>query len=337
MRRHGRSTSTSARRSSACGARSSRASASAARSSCMPGVSPPIRSFAARACRSRPTCATCGSTPRPRRQVYRIVQEALTNVRKHAAAQPGPGVDGDRRRLAGGSGSRTTAAAWQRADAPADVPHYGLRSMRERAAAIGATLELRDGPGGGDRRDARPAPRRARAHPPRADRLPDAEPAAVAAHRPRLTGAHPARGRPRPVPRRRRVAARAGVTRWSARPPTGRRPSRWPRARARTSCSWTWRCRAAASRRPARSRRSGPAVAIVMLTASEDDGRPVRGDQGRGPRLPAQEPRRGGAPRDARGRRARRGRDHAGHRGPHHRGVRPSGARADARRRPGHA
>ena len=28
-------------------------------------------------------------------------------------------------------------------DAPAGVPHYGLRSMRERAAAIGAELESR--------------------------------------------------------------------------------------------------------------------------------------------------------------------------------------------------
>ena len=43
------------------------ASASAERSSCMPGGSPPIR-VSPSTCRSRPTCATCGSTTRPRRR-----------------------------------------------------------------------------------------------------------------------------------------------------------------------------------------------------------------------------------------------------------------------------
>ena len=34
-------------------------------------------------------------------------------------------------------------------NASADVPHYGLRSMHERAAAIGARLEVGEGPRGG--------------------------------------------------------------------------------------------------------------------------------------------------------------------------------------------
>jgi signal transduction histidine kinase len=81
-------------------------------------------------------------------QVYRIVQEAFTNVRKHAAAR--------RVRL-----SMAVAGGWLAmtidddgrglaAEAPAtDVPHYGLRTMHERAAAIGGTLEVRDGWRGG--------------------------------------------------------------------------------------------------------------------------------------------------------------------------------------------
>jgi signal transduction histidine kinase len=83
-------------------------------------------------------------------QLYRIVQEALTNVRKHAAADRARlsmEVDGGRLQLRiedDGRGLHADAA-------PADVPHYGLRSMRERAAEIGATLEVADQPEGGVR------------------------------------------------------------------------------------------------------------------------------------------------------------------------------------------
>jgi len=81
-------------------------------------------------------------------QVYRIVQEALTNIRKHAGARRVRlsmaladgrltlGIEDDGRGLA-------------RATPPADVPRYGLRSMRERAEAIGATLHVGDGSRGG--------------------------------------------------------------------------------------------------------------------------------------------------------------------------------------------
>ena len=77
---------------------------------------------------------------------YRIVQEAFTNIRKHAAAgrvrvtmQVHDGlldlaVEDD------GRGLPAAAAAGA-------VPHYGLRAMRERAAAIGATLDVRAAPG----------------------------------------------------------------------------------------------------------------------------------------------------------------------------------------------
>ncbi len=81
-------------------------------------------------------------------QVYRIVQEAFTNVRKHAAARRvrlsmavadgrlAMTIDDDGRGLA--------------AEAPStDVPHYGLRTMHERAAEIGGTLVIRDGWRGG--------------------------------------------------------------------------------------------------------------------------------------------------------------------------------------------
>jgi signal transduction histidine kinase len=111
-------------------------------------------------------------------QVYRIVQEAMTNVRKHAAAQHVQvsmamadssltiRIEDDGCGLAGG-------------DAPADVPHYGLRSMRERAAAIGARLEVRDGASGGAvvTLDLPVAGHERPADP---DRAPDAIPAAAA-------------------------------------------------------------------------------------------------------------------------------------------------------------
>jgi signal transduction histidine kinase len=81
-------------------------------------------------------------------QVYRIVQEALTNVRKHASArrvrmsmvvvgdQLHVRIDDDGRGF--GPGATT-----------GDVARYGLRSMHERAAAIGATLDVRPGWRGG--------------------------------------------------------------------------------------------------------------------------------------------------------------------------------------------
>jgi nitrate/nitrite-specific signal transduction histidine kinase len=78
-------------------------------------------------------------------QVFRIVQEALTNVRKHASArrvvvslnlEEGTlvvQVEDDGKGMAA-SGSP-----------PPDWPHYGLHTMQERAATIGAELRFDDG------------------------------------------------------------------------------------------------------------------------------------------------------------------------------------------------
>jgi signal transduction histidine kinase len=79
--------------------------------------------------------------------VYRIVQEALTNVRKHAGARRvrvEMHLRGEHLVLRVEDDGRGLPAV-----APAGaVPHYGLRAMRERAAAIGGRLEVADGIGG---------------------------------------------------------------------------------------------------------------------------------------------------------------------------------------------
>ncbi len=79
--------------------------------------------------------------------VFRIVQEALTNVRKHASAR--------RVRLAVEveAGVLTVSVADDGPGFPAagavDKPGYGLRAMRERAARVGATLTTSNRPEGG--------------------------------------------------------------------------------------------------------------------------------------------------------------------------------------------
>ena len=81
-------------------------------------------------------------------QAFRIVAEALTNVRKHAGARR---VAVDLR--AGGDRLTVTIRDDGRgftAGGPGDGrAHYGLRSMSERAADIGGTLGLENDPGGG--------------------------------------------------------------------------------------------------------------------------------------------------------------------------------------------
>jgi signal transduction histidine kinase len=80
--------------------------------------------------------------------LYRIVQEALTNVRKHASAR--------RVRLATNlaDGTLTVTVADDGRGLPAsgaigDKPGYGLRAMRERASRIGATLQAENQASGG--------------------------------------------------------------------------------------------------------------------------------------------------------------------------------------------
>ena len=88
--------------------------------------------------------------PAAEAQVFRIVQECLTNVRKHAAAarvvlrleRDADGlvvqlVDDGR-----GFGAPTAGSS-------GDWPHYGMAAMRERAAEIGARISWTNGPAGG--------------------------------------------------------------------------------------------------------------------------------------------------------------------------------------------
>lgn len=85
-------------------------------------------------------------------QLFRIVQEALTNVRKHAAAsrawvhlQNG----GRQLRLTVGDDGHGFSADPLTGNASHHRPHFGLSSMRERAEAIGAQLTIESPPDGG--------------------------------------------------------------------------------------------------------------------------------------------------------------------------------------------
>ena len=76
---------------------------------------------------------------------YRIVQEALTNVRRHA---PGAAVDVELHYTGGALAVRI------RDNGPGPPPAgpvggHGLAGMRERAAAVGGELRTTEAPGGG--------------------------------------------------------------------------------------------------------------------------------------------------------------------------------------------
>jgi signal transduction histidine kinase len=77
---------------------------------------------------------------------YRIVQEALTNVVRHAAAR------NCRVRLAADAGALTVEVTDDGTGIPGSAtPGVGLSSMRERAAETGGSCELTAGPDGGTR------------------------------------------------------------------------------------------------------------------------------------------------------------------------------------------
>lgn len=84
-------------------------------------------------------------------QVLRIVQEALTNVRKHSRAESiwvDLAVDDQTLTVTikdNGVGFTVTPDGL----AAAKPGHYGLRTMRERASGIGGTLDIRSEPGAG--------------------------------------------------------------------------------------------------------------------------------------------------------------------------------------------
>ncbi len=89
--------------------------------------------------------------PEAQAQVFRVVQEALTNVRKHASAARAVVsldiVDGALEVEVADDGRGFDPAA----PPPVDWPHYGLQAMRERVAMLGGTLEVHAAPGEGTR------------------------------------------------------------------------------------------------------------------------------------------------------------------------------------------
>jgi signal transduction histidine kinase len=90
--------------------------------------------------------------PESEMQLLRIVQEALTNVRKHAGAQAAwVHLDPN-----GGQNARITIGDDGRGFEPGAVEldrqlHFGLSSMRDRAAAAGGSLAVESAPGAGTR------------------------------------------------------------------------------------------------------------------------------------------------------------------------------------------
>jgi signal transduction histidine kinase len=92
-------------------------------------------------------------SPEVEAQAFRIVQEALTNVRKHAAAhRVAVNVElGDEQLLISviDDGRGIESSGDLEATAPAVWPHYGFTAMRERAAAIGARITVDSRPGSG--------------------------------------------------------------------------------------------------------------------------------------------------------------------------------------------
>jgi signal transduction histidine kinase len=121
------------------------------------GLAPAIRSLTDDFSR-RTQVSTSLSLPEPlpaippERQValYRIAQEALTNVSRHA--------DAKRVRVAIDAGNDTIALTIEddgRGPSGELRPHLGLIGMRERVAALGGTLAVGPGDGGGFRIEAR--------------------------------------------------------------------------------------------------------------------------------------------------------------------------------------
>ncbi len=98
-----------------------------------------------------PGLETAGIAPAVRDEIFGTIREALTNVRKHAAA----------RRVTVAIGTRDGRLLVTVADdgrgfdpdhvdgGPGDWPHYGMTTMRRRAAAIDARIGWTSAPGGG--------------------------------------------------------------------------------------------------------------------------------------------------------------------------------------------
>ena len=91
--------------------------------------------------------------PQPAKEaLYRVAQEALHNVAKHARARTLELT----LEVTGGEVALVVADDGQGFDPHGEFPgRLGLRSMRERAAAVGGTLEITSAPGAGTRLSAR--------------------------------------------------------------------------------------------------------------------------------------------------------------------------------------
>ena len=87
--------------------------------------------------------------PEIQAQVFRIVQEGLTNIRKHASAgRARVDIDARDRELVllvedDGAGFDPQASG------PEDWPRYGMRAIRERAASVGGSVSWSTEPGAG--------------------------------------------------------------------------------------------------------------------------------------------------------------------------------------------
>jgi len=97
-----------------------------------------------------PAARAAALGPDAEAQVFRIVQESLTNVRKHAAAgrvaiRLDRFEDGLVVELADDGHGFDEPSPWR----SADWPHYGQAAMRERAADIGGRISWGTGPDGG--------------------------------------------------------------------------------------------------------------------------------------------------------------------------------------------
>ena len=144
-------------------------------------------------------------TPELQVVIYRIVQEALTNVARHADARTvrvGLGLDDGRIRLAVEDDGRGVRGE--------PVPNLGLLGIRERVTALGGSVSLGNRPERGFRVEA-VLPRRRRERRAAGARRPGRRPHARARGR-----AQDPRGAPR-VPRRRRGPGRRERARGAAR------------------------------------------------------------------------------------------------------------------------
>lgn len=95
-----------------------------------------------------------GLSPLAELQLLRIIQEALSNVRKHADARHAEVRITDQgeciEAIVMDDGRGFDPASTSR-DGHDQQPHFGLATMRERAESVGGTLELLSAPGGGTR------------------------------------------------------------------------------------------------------------------------------------------------------------------------------------------